>query len=260
MPLHGRPAPGTRIYFASDLHGSDLAWRKFLAAAAFYRAEVLVFGGDLMGKQLVPIVRERGGYLARFNGEDHAFEGDGLEPFTTWLARTGAYWKVMTREEYEHASDVPVAQEELFREMAGDRLRQWLVRAEDKLAGTTVRLYLTGGNDAEPQDLRLIGQHQGEHVLPCEGRVVDLDGEHTMVTVGWSSPTPWNTWREAPEEDLEAMIDEQAGKVADLGRCVFNLHCPPKDTPIDACVQLQAPADPESGELPAMVRMGGRYR
>src|SRR5437660_10749180 len=93
---------GTRVYFASDLHGSDLAWRKFIAAAAFYDADVLVFGGDLMGKQLVPIVEEHGRYLARFNGEDHAFEEDGLPAFTEWLARAGAYWRVMDREEYEH--------------------------------------------------------------------------------------------------------------------------------------------------------------
>ena len=260
MPRRRRVPAGTRVYFASDVHGSDLAWRKFLSAAAFYEADALVFGGDLMGKQLVPIVEESGGYLARFNGEDHAFERDGLQPFTEWLARTGTYWRVMERAEYEHMKDVPVAQEELFQEVAAARLRQWLERAEDKLAGTAIRLYLTGGNDDDPEVLELVEKHQGEHVVPCEGRLVDLDGEHTMITVGWSSPTPWNTWREASEGDLEAMIDGQAGAVADLGRCVFNLHCPPKDTPIDACVQLEAPADPESAELPAMVRTGGRYR
>src|SRR5206468_1370153 len=108
---------------------------------------VLVFGGDLMGKQLVPIVRENGVLSAHYGGEDHGFGDDGLAEFTAWLARGGAYWRVMDRETYEHAKAVPVAQEELFRDAARQRLSSWLERAEDRLAGTPVRLFLTGGND-----------------------------------------------------------------------------------------------------------------
>ena len=248
----------TRVYFASDVHGSDVAWRKFVNAAGFYGADVLVFGGDLMGKQLVPIVQENGAYRAHVHEEAHEFGADGLPPFTDWLARMGAYWRVLDREEYEHARDVPSVQEDLFREAARMRLAEWLERAEDRLTGTGIRMYLTGGNDDEPSVLEVLEAHDGEHVVSAEGRVVELDGEHTMITVGWSSPTPWNTWREAAEEDLAAMIQEQASGVPDLGRCVFNLHCPPKDTPIDACAELAV--DPDGRELPQVVRIGGRVK
>jgi Icc-related predicted phosphoesterase len=251
----------TRVYFASDIHGSEVTWRKFVNAAAFYEANVLVFGGDLMGKLLVPVVSEDGAYRARVYGEDHELDADGLPAFTEWLGRIGAYWKVMDREEYEHARDLPVVQEELFRSLAAERLARWLDRAEDRLAGTGVRMFLTGGNDDEPAVLEVLEDHVGDGVVACEGRVIELDGEHTMVTVGWSSPTPWNTWREAKEDDLAAMIDEVVEAVPDVGRCVFNFHCPPKDTPIDTCAELALP-DPATGEdaLPTVVRIGGRVK
>ena len=247
----------TRVYFASDIHGSEVAWRKFVNAATFYDAHVLVFGGDLMGKLLVPIVVEGGVHRARVFGEDHEFGADGLGAFTEWLERIGAYWQVMDHEAYEAALDDPTAQAGMFRELAAARLSAWLERAEDRLAGTGVRMFVTGGNDDEPEVLEVLERHEGEHVVACEGRVVDLDGEHTMVTVGWSSPTPWDTWREATEDDLAAMIDERVAPIADLGRCVFNFHCPPKDTPIDTCAELPM-ADGE--QLPTVVRIGGRVR
>jgi Icc-related predicted phosphoesterase len=213
-----------------------------------------------MGKLLVPIVRENGSYRAHHAGEDHEFGDDGLPKFTAWLARTGSYWRVMDREAYEHAKAVPLAQEELFRDAARERLSAWLELAEERLAGTQVRLFLTGGNDDEPGVLELMEEHRSDRVVPCEGSVVDLDGEHTMITVGWSSPTPWDTWREAREDDLAAMIDEQAATVPDQGRCVFNLHCPPKDTPLDTCVALRAPDGEGSGELPEPIRIGARFQ
>ena len=38
------------LYYASDIHGSDRLWRKFVNAGRFYGADVLVMGGDLAGK------------------------------------------------------------------------------------------------------------------------------------------------------------------------------------------------------------------
>jgi uncharacterized protein len=44
------------IYYASDIHGSELLWRKFINAGPFYKADVLIMGGDVTGKAIVPIV------------------------------------------------------------------------------------------------------------------------------------------------------------------------------------------------------------
>jgi hypothetical protein len=47
-----------RIFFATDIHGSERCFRKFLAAAKVYRANALVLGGDIAGKAIVPIVHD----------------------------------------------------------------------------------------------------------------------------------------------------------------------------------------------------------
>ena len=103
--------------------------------------------------------------------------------------------------------------------------------------------------------LETLDRHDGDHVVASEGRLVDLDGEHTMITVGLSTFTPWDTPREASEEEIARAIDEAAAAVPDVGRCVFNLHCPPKDTPIDTCLKLEV----RPGELPRPIREAGRF-
>ena len=248
----GRPL---RIFFAADLHGSQPTFRKFLGAAAFYECDALVFGGDLMGKALVPIVRTNGVFRAHFQGRDHEFDGDGLDAFTRSVELPGFYWQVFEPDEYEAVKADELAQLGWFHRLASARLQEWISLAEERLAGAGTRMYVTGGNDDEPAMLEVLERHNGPNVVACEDRVVELDDEHTMVTVGLSTVTPWDTPREASEEDIAAAIDRSAEQVPDVGRCVFNLHCPPKDTPIDTCLKLER----RPGELPRPIRDGGRF-
>lgn len=251
----GRP---TRIFYAADLHGSEPTLRKFLAAGRFYGCDALVFGGDLMGKALVPIVKENGTYRAHFQDEDHVLEGGAeLTAFRRSVELPGFYWDVVDRDRYLELKADPLAVKGVFQDRASERLRSWVALAEERLAGTGTRLYLTGGNDDEPSVLEVLDGLSSEHVVACEGELVDLDGEHTMITVGLSTYTPWDTPREASETEIAAAIESEVAKVPDVGRCVFNLHCPPKDTPIDTCLKLAPPSRP--GELPRPVRRAGRF-
>src|SRR5260370_40443329 len=59
-----------RIYFATDLHGSEVCFRKFLAAARVYEADVIILGGDFAGKAIVPVLTEGGSLRARVGGEE----------------------------------------------------------------------------------------------------------------------------------------------------------------------------------------------
>ncbi len=248
----GRPL---RIFFAADLHGSQPTFRKFLGAAAFYECDALVFGGDLMGKALVPIVRTNGVFRAHFQGRDHEFEKDGLDSFTRSVELPGFYWQVFEPDEYEAVRADELAQLGWFQRLASERLQEWLSVAEERLTGSGVCMYLTGGNDDEPAMLDVLDRHEGPNVVASEDRIVELDDEHTMVTVGLSTVTPWDTPREASEEEIAAAIDRSVGSVPDVGRCVFNLHCPPKDTPIDTCLKLEK----RPGELPRPIREAGRF-
>ena len=51
MPLFKRDRAkardGVTLFFATDLHGSEVCFRKFVNAARFYNADVLVLGGDI---------------------------------------------------------------------------------------------------------------------------------------------------------------------------------------------------------------------
>jgi Icc-related predicted phosphoesterase len=104
-----------------------------------------------------------------------------------------------------------------------------------------------------PEVLSVLEEEGGAAVHPCEGRVVELDGEHTMITVGYSTPTPWDTPREATEEQMADLIEASVSRVPDPTRCVFNLHAPPLDSGLDRCVKLDASTDP-----PTAVAMSGR--
>ena len=67
----------TRLFYACDIQGSEPTYRKFLNAAKFYEVDALIFGGDLIGKLLVPIVRDIGGtYRARLQGQNHHIVSD----------------------------------------------------------------------------------------------------------------------------------------------------------------------------------------
>src|SRR3989442_1030899 len=107
--LRRRAAGGgaTRIFFAADLHGSEMTFRKFINAAQFYDVDVLVFGGDLMGKALVPILPEgRDGYRAQFVGKVHKLDGpEAVATFAKSVETMGHYWKICEPAEYELLQD-----------------------------------------------------------------------------------------------------------------------------------------------------------
>ena len=245
----------TRIFFASDFHGSEPTFRKFVNAARFYEADVLVFGGDLMGKAMVPVLAQRDGtHRAELHGLPHVLEDAGaVDAFTQSVEAAGFYWSVMGRDEYEALQADPAAVDRLFVRLARERLARWVGFAEDRLAGSGVSCFLTGGNDDMTEVLTVLAEAAGEHVVPSEHRVVDLDGRHTMITVGYSTPTPWDTPRECSEEELAAFIDESVASVPDARRCVFNVHVPPLDSGLDRCLKLDS-----NGELPSVVKEAGR--
>jgi Icc-related predicted phosphoesterase len=250
-----RRRAGTRVFYAADLHGSTPTWRKFVNAAAFYGADVLVFGGDLMGKALVPIVRRGSRVRGEVGGEPVEVEASDLRALTDRIEVAGHYWKVVDPDEHAALGVDPLLVEGETQELARERLRSWIAFARERLDGTDVRVFLTGGNDDAPAVLGVLEDENDDRIVASEGSVVDLDREHSMITVGLSTTTPWDTPREATEEEIDRVVDEQVGGLGDVSRSVFNLHCPPKDTLLDRCLKLEV----VPGELPRPVREAGRF-
>jgi uncharacterized protein len=250
MPLFGRnrPAKGTRIFYATDVHGSERTWRKFLNAGAFYSADVLVMGGDVMGKLTIPIIREAGGrYRATIHGRvEHLETETEVEAAKQTIGFLGFYHTVMDEDEYRATQADPAAIDRLFVELATERLVRWMDLAESKLAGTGIRCYATGGNDDVPEVMAVMDRPDSKAFVACENRVVPLDDEHQMVSMPYVNPTPWQTPREAPEAELATRIDAVAGGLPDYGKVIFNFHAPPRDSTLDTCPKLDWTTDPPS--------------
>jgi uncharacterized protein len=232
----------TRIFYATDIHGSEITWRKFLNAAKFYEVDALVYGGDLMGKLLIPIVRDAGGtWRANLQGkQQHLRSPEDLAAFKERLQTLGFYWYECDPDEYRTYEGNQAAIDNLFDRLAKERLRTWVQLAEDRLAGTPIRCYLCGGNDDTDEILTALDEVPQERVVNCENRVVAVDEEHVMATVGYSTPTPWDTPRERTDEEIGEVIEKLVAQIDDPSRAIFNFHCPPLDSPLDTCMKLDA--------------------
>lgn len=230
--------PGTRIFFCTDLHGSDVCFKKFVNAADFYGTEILIMGGDVTGKMVVPIAKQpSGAYLTSFAGDDLEFTSeDEVAAFTKQLANMGFYPAAMDEEEFRVIKASQDEQDRLFRDLIRRRLEQWMEYVEDKLNGTGVQVFAAPGNDDFFEVDELLASSNTIELL--EMKVHRLTDDHEIITSGWTNPTPWNTERECSEDDLAKRLDSMLADVEDMERCIFNLHVPPNNSKIDICPKL----------------------
>ena len=236
----------TRLFFATDVHGSDRTFRKFINSAKFYEADVLVMGGDILGKLAIPIIQEGDGrYRATLQGRTETIEGDsGLERLRSRLGTLGFYSKVMNEDEFRNIQAEPAAVEDLFKELARQRLEAWVELAETRLAGSGVRCFVTGGNDDYSEVLEVLYRGGTQAIFGCEGKLVNLDDDHTLISVGYSTPTPWHTPREVSDDQLGEMIEAAVQPASNLSHSIFNFHDPPVDSSLDTCPMLDWSTDP----------------
>ncbi|HXF85179.1 MAG TPA: hypothetical protein VNK49_07290 [Anaerolineales bacterium] len=245
----------TRLFFATDLHGSERTFRKFINAGKFYDVNVIVMGGDVQGKLLIPIIKESGGrYRATVQGRVEHLEGE--EELKTLMGKLdvlGFYYKVMGEDEFENLRKDAQAVELLFTELARQKLMNWVNLAEDRLKGTGIKCFVTGGNDDEWDVLSVLKRENTESFFACENEMVYVDEDHPMISIGLSTPTPWKTPREISEEELGKLIEDMAAKVPDMKKAIFNFHDPPKDSTLDTCPMLDWTKDP-----PEQIVRGGQ--
>ncbi len=247
----------TRLFFGSDFHGSERTFRKFINAAKHYEADVLVMGGDIVGKLAIPIIRERDkGFRAYLMGRtEHFTDESELHGLLERLGTLGYYSRVMGEDEYRALKVDPASVERLFHALARERLESWLTLAEDRLKGTGKKCYVIGGNDDDPEVLDTLKRGGTESIVYCEERRVEIDEHHSMVSVGYSNPTPWKTPRELPDDKLGEVIDRVTAEVSDFDHCIFNFHVPPIDSTLDTCPELDWTTDP-----PSQISKGGQIQ
>ena len=224
------------LYYASDIHGSDLLWRKFVNAGRFYEADVLVMGGDITGKAVAPIVRENNGFRATEIAGERVFDDEELPALEKRVRDLGFYPLVTTPEELAAAQKDEGAVTTFFYDAMAGSLERWLALAEERLAGTEIRLYVMLGNDDEPR-LRDVLASSPLGVDP-EDATIDLGEGWQMFSCGHANPTPWNSPRELPENELETHLEELVAGADEMSRTAFNFHVPPIRTAIDRAPAL----------------------
>jgi uncharacterized protein len=234
-----------KIFFATDIHGSEICWRKFLNSAAFYKADLVVLGGDVTGKAMVPITAYNGYWQVTLRGETQRLDSKAeLDEVMTRIRNSGFYPAIVSQDELAHLGENEGAVDRRFSEEMISSLDRWLDMADGKLRGGEIPCILNGGNDDIFEIDDIIESS------PCvnfaEGKLLDLDG-FSLVSMGWTNPTPWDTYREAPEEELTAKIEAVAGLVPDMGRAIFNFHAPPYGSGLDEAPALDENLRPTHG-------------
>ncbi|MCS7051394.1 MAG: metallophosphoesterase [Thermomicrobium sp.] len=238
-----------RLFFATDIHGSDVCWRKFLNAAHHYQADVLVLGGDLTGKAIVPIVQEeKTRWSVRFLDADYELHSESeVRDLERVIADRGYYPVVLTREALESMLNDSTSQSALFQRLMLERVDRWMQLADERLASAGLTCYVCPGNDDPFEiDERIA---RAKSVQLAEGRVIELFG-YQMASTGWSNRTPWHTYREEDEDALYGRIQLMVQQLrVPPERVILNLHCPPFASGLDDA--------PEIGE-DLRVRYAGR--
>ena len=227
----------TRLFYAGDVHGSRVCWKKFVNAAAHYPADVLVMGGDLTGKGLVPIVREGdGSYSARVIGEQRvARTAEELDQLQQAISTNGMYPLIVDQEEAQRLAEDAAWRENTLERALLDELRLWVEFADERLGGTDVRAYVIPGND-DPWSIDEV-LATGTAVVPCDESVQRV-GPHEMVSFGYSNRTPWHTPRELDEEEIYARLKRLADQLEAPRQAIFNVHVPPYESSLDTAYEV----------------------
>jgi uncharacterized protein len=235
-----------RLFYATDIHGSERTYRKFVNAGKFYEADAIIMGGDITGKMLVPIIAEgNGNHRVTVQGRtEHLTTHEDLESLTKRLETLGLYYKTMQEDEFRSLSNNPDAVRTLFNDLARHRLISWVDLAETRLAGTGIKCFVTGGNDDDPEVLAAIHREDTRSFFACEGKVIYVDDDHPMISLGFSTPTPWKTPREVTDDALGGMIDQMIAGLPDTEHAIFNFHDPPSNSTLDTCPELDWTTDP----------------
>ena len=247
----------TRVFFVTDIHGSERLFLKFLNAAKAYKANVLIYGGDATGKTVTPVLQEEGAWKAQYVGSWRKAgtkqELDNLErdiralgsyPYRT----TESKWQVLRRSE--------ASMDAVFAEVMTENLRRWLLIAEERLKPMGVKIIFNAGNDDLQAAREVLGQ--SEYVIYPEGKIVSIDDKHEMPSVGFSNMTPWNCPGDVSEEELTGKLEGATSGLTNPENSLFNFHCPPYDTQIDVAPKLDKDLRPvlTPGGEPDMAHVG----
>jgi len=235
----GRPSR-TAIFFVSDIHGSNICFRKFLAMSKLERGSpnVLIVGGDITGKFIIPII-ERANESWEAKRADRSVNlrtRTELAEYRKGLADRGGYSWVCDPEQFQSFHQDREYRSGIDEELRTARLRNWVKLADEFLQGTSCSVFMNAGND-DPLYIDSV-LRESKHLIVPEGLVIELEGGLTMISTGVANMTPWKCPRDVEDQEVAEIIEKMVRQVPELSRCIFNIHCPPYNTLLDQAPKL----------------------
>ena len=227
-----------RIFFATDVHGSEVCWRKFLNAGKFHNADVLIMGGDMTGKAMVPITASNGSWTVTLQEQTQTLTSeDEVRTIEKRISDRGYYPIRLSPEEVAAWAADPSLVDARFKQEMLDNVTRWMALADERLARSGIRCIVSPANDDMFEIDPII--EAASRVELGEANLLQLD-EFTLVSTGWANPTPWKTFRELPEGQLRERIDGLVAGVTDRTRAIFNFHAPPYGSNLDGAPEITA--------------------
>jgi uncharacterized protein len=221
-----------RLYYASDIHGTEVLWRKFLRAASVYETPVIIMGGDVAGKVVIPLVRNGDGSVTAelFGRPVRADDEEEQADLEHRIRSNGMYPHVMTAEEVQRVAALTVEEREVwFAEVMIETFSRWMALADERLTDD-VRCFVMPGNDDPPGiDVAIEGAAKVE---ACDERIVRFN-DREMISLGYANRTPFDSPRELDEDELYRRVERLADQLERPERAIFNLHVPPYDSQLD---------------------------
>lgn len=228
----------TRILYGSDFHGSDTVFRKFIASGLQYKADVLIVGGDVTGKAMIPVIHAGSGrYEASwFGNQAVATTPEKLEKVKKDISSVGFYPIVLEKDEAEELESQPEKMAAHFETEMCQRVREWMTLAEEKLTPQKMLLYFMAGND----DLASIDATVAEFksIRNPDMAQSEIEGGYEVVGLSNANMTPWRCARDVEEDILEQKLNTLTGMIQHPERTIAVLHVPPYGSGLDTCPEL----------------------
>ncbi len=233
-------------YFTGDVHGSEQTFKKLLKAGKFYGVNAVIVAGDLVGKGMIPILKEGSGYVCEFGGEPTRMETqDDLKKMIELIDDSGFYHYVTSQEEVSALHADKEQSDNLVNRLLVERMQSWMEQMEASSKRDGITYYISPGND-DPFCVDPV-LDSGELVINPEERLVAVHEKIDMLTCGWTNPTPWDTERELPEDKLLERLEGLVKLAPDVKKCIFSFHAPPFRTKLDVAPTLDKDFRMQSG-------------
>jgi len=246
-----------RLFFATDFHGSETCFRKFIAAARFYDCSALFLGGDLAGKALVPIWKKNPSTWQSITHRkvvEMNTRGE-VQEFEKRMAAIGNYTAVFNEDEYQQLTSTQ--RTAILVRLICRRMADWLDFAADRLKNTDIKIFAIAGNDDPPDLDNLL---RSSSVLAfADGSIVELGGDLQVLGYGFSTPTPWHTYREQTDPEMKLALERLSGFLDHEKGTIFHLHAPPFGSGLDLAPKLDMELRPiMSSSGPVMEPVGSQ--